>query len=58
MKNKASDKVSKGKGRKKAAGGSEVRCYGNEPFFVKKANDSKKALEKSGMPKGLQKGST
>jgi hypothetical protein len=27
-----------------------VRDYGNEPFFLKKAEDSKKVLEKHGLP--------
>ena len=30
-----------------------VKDYGNEPFFVKKAKESKTFLEKSGFPKGL-----
>ncbi len=34
---------------------STVKDYGNEPFFVKKANDSKQFLEKHGLPKAFQK---
>jgi hypothetical protein len=34
---------------------STVKDYGNEPFFVKKANDSKQFLEKHGFPKAFQK---
>ena len=30
-----------------------VRDYGNEPFFIKKAENSKKRLEKVGFPKEL-----
>jgi hypothetical protein len=39
----------------KAVVNSTVRDYGNEPFFVKKANDSKQFLEKHGFPKAFQK---
>jgi hypothetical protein len=39
----------------KAVVSSTVRDYGNEPFFVKKANDSKQFLEKHGLPKVFQK---
>jgi hypothetical protein len=42
----------------KAVVNSAVRDYGNEPFFVKKANDSKKNLEKHGFPKAFQKRSS
>lgn len=35
-----------------------VRDYGNEAFFVKKANDSKQFLEKHGFPKAFQKRSS
>jgi hypothetical protein len=31
----------------------KVRDYGNDPFFVKKAEESKKFLEKHGFPKEL-----
>jgi hypothetical protein len=34
---------------------SNVRDYGSEPFFVKKADDSKKFLEKHGFPKAFLK---
>lgn len=30
-----------------------VRDYGNDPFFVKKAEDSKAFLEKNGFPEAL-----
>jgi len=40
-------KTSKGKRTKK------VKDYGNDPFFVKKAEDSKAFLEKHGFPKEL-----
>jgi hypothetical protein len=43
------------KGRSKAVINSAVRDYGNEAFFVKKANDSKEFLEKHGFPKAFQK---
>lgn len=46
------------KGSSKAVVNPTVRDYGNEPFFVKKANDSKKFLEKHGFPKAFQKGSS
>ncbi|MBX2922905.1 MAG: hypothetical protein KF746_11975 [Chitinophagaceae bacterium] len=31
----------------------EVRDYGNDPYFIKKANKSKVFLEKNGFPKEL-----
>jgi hypothetical protein len=31
-----------------------VRDYGNDPFVVEKANESKRVLEKYGFPKELQ----
>jgi len=31
----------------------KVKDYGNDPFFVKKAKESKKFLEKHGFPKDL-----
>ena len=31
----------------------KVKDYGNDPFFVKKAKDSKVFLEKHGFPKDL-----
>jgi hypothetical protein len=34
---------------------SEVKDYGSEPFFVKKANDSKRFLEKHGFPKAFRR---
>jgi hypothetical protein len=39
----------------KAVVNSSVRDYGNEPFFVKKANDSKQFLEKHGLPRAFRK---
>ena len=33
----------------------EVRDYGNDPYFVKKADDSKKFLEEHGFPEDLIK---
>ncbi|MFT4152407.1 hypothetical protein [Parafilimonas sp.] len=33
----------------------KVGDYGNDPFFVKKADDSKKFLEKHGFPEELLK---
>lgn len=32
----------------------KVNDYGNDPFFVKKAKQSKEFLEKNGFPKELQ----
>ena len=43
------------KGKSKVIVNSKVRDYGNDPFFVKKANDSKTFLEKHGFPKAFQK---
>ncbi|MGE9311293.1 hypothetical protein ACLOAU_06595 [Niabella sp. CJ426] len=34
---------------------SPVRDYGNDPYFVKKANKSKAFLEKHGFPSDLMK---
>ena len=51
--NKHSQKVSS-----KAVVNSTVRDYGNEPFFVKKANDSRQFLQKNGFPKAFQKRSS
>jgi hypothetical protein len=34
---------------------SEVKDYGNDPFFVKKADDSQKFLEEHGFPKEFLK---
>lgn len=41
--------------KKKATGNvlSSVRDYGNDPYFVKKANKSKFFLEKNGFPKEI-----
>ncbi len=46
------------KGSSKAVVKSTVRDYGNEPFFVKKANESKQFLEKHGFPQAFQKRSS
>jgi hypothetical protein len=37
----------------KIKGASKVKDYGNDPFFVKKAAESKAFLEKYGFPKEL-----
>ena len=37
----------------KAVISNKVKDYGNDPFFVKKANQSKEFLEKHGFPKEL-----
>lgn len=34
---------------------SSVRDYGNDPFVLKKARESKMTLEKHGFPKALEK---
>lgn len=52
---KAGGKMSAGNRNKKATGQPKVKSYGNEPFFVKKANESKKFLEKHGMPEGIER---
>ena len=46
-------KNKKQKSRKsgKATNSKTVKDYGNDPFFVKKANESQKFLEKKGFPK-------
>jgi hypothetical protein len=46
------------KGRSNVVVSPTVRDYGNEPFFIKKANDSKQFLEKHGFPKAFQKRSS
>ena len=33
----------------------DVKDYGNDPFFIKKANESKAFLEKHGFPEELMK---
>lgn len=51
--------VKKKQGKKKAAKGkvhAKTKDYGNDPFFVKKAADSKAFLEKHGFPKDLLPG--
>lgn len=37
----------------KAKGSSKVKDYGNDPFFVKKTEESKAFLKKHGFPKEL-----
>ena len=37
----------------KARNSRKVKDYGNDPFFVKKAEESKTFLEKNGFPKEL-----
>ena len=37
----------------KTKGGSKVKDYGTDPFFVKKAADSKTFLDKHGFPEEL-----
>jgi len=39
--------------QKKDGENSVVRDYGNDPYFVKKADDSQKFLEKHGFPKDI-----
>jgi len=34
---------------------SDVKDYGNDPFFIKKANESKAFLEKHGFPEELMR---
>jgi hypothetical protein len=49
--------ITKGKHNQKlrsnATISSSVRDYGREPFFIKKADDSKKFLEEHGFPKAF-----
>jgi hypothetical protein len=51
--------VSKKKNQKKVAINaiisSDVKDYGNDPYFIKKANESKDFLEKHGFPEELMK---
>jgi hypothetical protein len=42
------------KPRRKSKTPQKVRDYGNDPFFVKKAKESKDFLERHGFPKELQ----
>ena len=44
-------KVKKVRARIKAAKNQKIRDFGNDPFFVKKAKESKAFFEKSGFPK-------
>jgi hypothetical protein len=37
----------------KVKGSGKVKDYGNDPFFVKKAEESKAFLDKHGFPKDL-----
>ncbi len=43
----------KTQGKSKAKVSNKVKDYGNDPFFVKKAKESKAFLEKNGFPKQL-----
>lgn len=43
------------KGKLKVVVNPNIRDYGNDPFFVKKADDSKSFLEKHGFPKAFRK---
>ena len=42
--------ASKRRNRIKAKVSQDVKDYGNDPFFIKKANQSQKFLEKHGFP--------
>jgi predicted RND superfamily exporter protein len=44
-------KVTQGKSKVKVS--NKVKDYGNDPFFVKKAKESKEFLQKHGFPKEL-----
>ena len=44
----------KQKGNTKAIVDPKVKDYGSDPFFVKKANESKQFLDKHGYPKAFQ----
>lgn len=43
--------MAKKKKRKSVVGSDKVKSYGNDPFVIKKAKDSKIFLEKHGFPK-------
>jgi hypothetical protein len=43
------------KNRSNAIVNSKVKSYSNDPFFVKKADESKQFLEKHGLPAAFQK---
>ena len=45
-----SDEKKTGQGKPKAKVTDKVKDYGNDPFFVKKAKESKKFLEEHGFP--------
>jgi hypothetical protein len=47
--NKTDKKITRGK----AIVSSDVKDYSNEPFFLEKAERSKKIMEKYGLPKEL-----
>ena len=51
-KNKKPSRTTKSK---KSVVSKKVKDYGNEPFFVKKANESQAFLEKHGFPEELLK---
>jgi hypothetical protein len=46
-------KIKKVRARIKPTKNRKIRDFGNDPFFVKKAKESKAFLEKSGFPKEL-----
>ena len=52
MVSEAKNKQTKRKAAKPKGAG-KVKDYGNDPFFVKKAEESKAFLEKHGFPKDL-----
>ena len=45
--------VKKVQRKKKTIVSKKVKNYGNDPFFIKKANESKRFLEKHGFPQEL-----
>lgn len=46
-------KQKNGKGAAKPVVSRKVKDYGNEPYFVKKADAAKEVLDKYGFPKGF-----
>lgn len=48
-----SEKLKKHSSKKPPEDKAKVKDYGNDPFFVKKAEESKAFLEKHGIPKEL-----
>lgn len=51
-KNRKSNRTQK---TEKSVVSKKVRDYGNDPFFIKKANESQAFLEKHGFPEDLLK---